>query len=354
MRASAFVSVCLSSLSSFAACGGSLNTPSDGGSDASGDAKKPGDAAADGAPAASCDDAGTCVAAFVFSRMLAGDSDRNLIASPTAWALYGDDIDGKTTTANSTDVCQRASGAPASVQIDGQNGIDNSFGENILPIIESVLGNSSLSLGWSTGIGSGQTYAPILRVDGLGGAQDYATLGGGAMLGMPFAGKFDGKDVWPISSQSIVNGDVTKPILAFSGSMTARVYKSAPTDGSLPLLLFVGGGAVMLPIKHLVVHASMPPNNATANGGVLSGLVLVADMQGAMRQLLGNVSPQLCSGPTWDGIAAQIAQAADILSDGTQDPSKPCEAVSIGLGFEGTMVAIGQAQNDPPGPAACP
>ena len=335
-----------------AACGGSVST-GDGGTDSGGGDGKAPDAGAD-AVTTTCDDAGACFAALAFSRVFAGDSDRNLITNANAWAQYGDDIDGKTTFASSTDVCQRASGAPAAVQTDGNAGIDNSFGENILPIVESVLGNSSLSLGWSTAIGAGQTYAPILRVDGLGSAQDYASLGGGAMLGMPLAANFDGKDVWPISSQSVIGNDATKPALALPGTMTARVYRSTPTDGSLPLLLFVGGSTVLLPIKHLVVHATIPPDNATATDGVISGLVTVADMQESMRQLLGTATTQVCSGSTWDAIAAQIAQAADILQDGTQDPNKPCDAVSIGLGFEGTAIIVGQVQNDPPGPAACP
>jgi len=336
-----------------AACGGSVSTPDGGADSGGGDGKAPPDGGAD-AVATTCDDAGSCFAALAFSRVLAGDSDRNLIANANAWKQYGDDIDGKTTTGSSTDVCQRASGAPAGVQIDGNAGIDNSFGENVLPIIETVLGNSSLSFGWSTAIGAGQTYAPILRIDGLGGAQDYASLGGGAMLGMPLPANFDGKDVWPISSQSVIGNDAAKPALALPGTMTARVYRSTPTDGSLPLLLFVGGGTVLLPIKHLVVHATIPPDNSTATDGVISGLVTVADMQESMRQLLGAATTQVCSGSTWDAIAAQIAQAADILQDGTQDPGKPCDAVTIGLGFEGTAIILGQVENDPPGPAACP
>ena len=47
---------------------------------------------------------------------------------------------------------------------------------------------------------------------------------------------------------------------------------------------------------------------------------------------------------------AQIAQASDILTDGTQDPTKPCDGISIGLGFDGALVQLGTPVAPPPPP----
>jgi hypothetical protein len=60
--------------------------------------------------------------------------------SPTAdaWNQIGFNLDGKFTTATSTDVCQLVEGATPAAQDDGQNGIDNSFGENLCPILDGV------------------------------------------------------------------------------------------------------------------------------------------------------------------------------------------------------------------------
>ena len=41
----------------------------------------------------------------------------------------------------------------------------------------------------------------------------------------------------------------------------------------------------------------------------------------------------------FDGIAQQISQASDILKDGTNVPGKPCDGISIGLGFVGKKIA---------------
>ena len=60
--------------------------------------------------------------------------------SPTAdaWKQIGFDLDGKVTTATSTDVCQLVAGADPAAQDDGQDGIDNSFGENLCPIFDTL------------------------------------------------------------------------------------------------------------------------------------------------------------------------------------------------------------------------
>ncbi len=60
--------------------------------------------------------------------------------SPTAdaWKTIGFNLDGKVTTATSTDVCQLLSAAAPATQDDGQDGIDNSYGENICPIWDSL------------------------------------------------------------------------------------------------------------------------------------------------------------------------------------------------------------------------
>ena len=60
--------------------------------------------------------------------------------SPTAdaWKQIGFNLDGKFTIATSTDVCQLVPGANPAAQDDGQEGIDNSFGENVCAILDSV------------------------------------------------------------------------------------------------------------------------------------------------------------------------------------------------------------------------
>jgi hypothetical protein len=61
------------------------------------------------------------------------------------WKSIGFNLDGKCTTASSTDVCTLESGAPTSTQDDGATGIDNSYGENLCPIMEATAGAGACS-----------------------------------------------------------------------------------------------------------------------------------------------------------------------------------------------------------------
>jgi hypothetical protein len=86
------------------------------------------------------------------------------LATPTtgAWKQMGFNLDGKVTTATSTDVCQLVAGAEPAEQDDGQDGIDNSFGENICPILNTL----DMPAQCSTGL-SRRPSSPTRRVPAL-------------------------------------------------------------------------------------------------------------------------------------------------------------------------------------------
>ncbi len=68
----------------------------------------------------------------------------------------------------------------------------------------------------------------------------------------------------------------------------------------------------------------------------------------------GGIQPSLCGDTLWALIEKQIMQAADIMSDGTQDIAATCDGISIGLGFTAREVQIGTAAAAPVGlPDVC-
>jgi hypothetical protein len=60
-------------------------------------------------------------------------------ATPTDWQRIGFNLDGACTTSTSTNTCALAGGAPSTTQDDGAGGIDNSFGANVCPILDSLI-----------------------------------------------------------------------------------------------------------------------------------------------------------------------------------------------------------------------
>ena len=88
------------------------------------------------APAAGTPGDGAGVVLAV-SKLYLGDTNRD--GSPNTsngWKDYGFNLDRKISTKESTDLCQPAGGgAPSAGYPDGNGGIDNSFGKNILPLL---------------------------------------------------------------------------------------------------------------------------------------------------------------------------------------------------------------------------
>ena len=84
------------------------------------------------------------------------------------------------------------------------------------------------------------------------------------------------------------------------------------------------------------------------DAGTISGVVATEEMVDAFSKAIGTLSPTLCGGPTLESIKQTIRQASDILVDGTQDPNKECNAVSIGIGFEAVKVTLSGTAVDPP------
>jgi hypothetical protein len=83
-------------------------------------------------------------------------------------------------------------------------------------------------------------------------------------------------------------------------------------------------------------------------GGVLNTEELVTEIKkvGALMNI--------CDTAAFDNIVTEVRRASDILSDGTQNPAKVCDGISIGLGFEMKPAQIGDVGAAIPPGAVCP
>jgi hypothetical protein len=90
---------------------------------------------------------GTMAVSLSLTGVDLGDVDASGVASTSAWKSIGYNLDGKCTTSTSTDVCTLATGAPLQAQDDGVNGVDNSYGENLCPVMETLAGGYPCSSG---------------------------------------------------------------------------------------------------------------------------------------------------------------------------------------------------------------
>ena len=125
----------------------------------------------------------TTTSTFAVTDLFLGESDRQGNLNPSAWKSYGYNIDGKITDKNSTDVCTRFQGAGSNVQVDGTGGTDNSFGANILPIIQNV-GQATPSATITKAIHDGG-FTLMLNITGLSADAKQTATG---LTGQLFAG----------------------------------------------------------------------------------------------------------------------------------------------------------------------
>ncbi len=288
-------------------------------------------------------------AIFVMSRIFLGETDRAGVANTAAWRDYGLNLDGKTSTRESIDVCTGVVGASTDVANDGACGRDNAFGNRIIPFLQSLISSKISSQVSAVIVEGGPTM--LVKVEGLSRDDTSypvtASLFSGASLGR--APKFDGTDVWPVSPTSVLAGDITQPL-----AITAKAYVAGDT------LVITGTGTLDLPIggaPGLVVHVHGPvvtmalsEDHRSATGGTIAGVLDLEETVEGFGAVAGSISQSLCGGEAWASVAKQIRQAADILLDGTNEPGHTCTGISLGIGFEAKPALLGPLANPLPPP----
>jgi hypothetical protein len=286
---------------------------------------------------------GTGTTVLAIKKLYLGDTNRDGTANKVnGWKQYGYDIDGLASTATSTDLCKpRNNNAAKNVYPDGDKGIDNSFGKNILTIILGIASDASAKV--NQGLGQGK-FTIMLSMDKLGAGTDYKAIntklyGGGDLLASP---KFDGSDKWPVI-QELLNDplDVGSAKVQFPSAYIVKNTWVSGTKGEVVLNLSVSGFTLALPIGSAVITMELSADHKSATKGTIAGVLPTDTLTSELKKIAGAFDPSLCKGPTIDSIVSQIEQASDILSDGSQDPSKECDGISIGLGFDAGLVQLG-------------
>jgi hypothetical protein len=116
------------------------------------------------------------------------------------------------------------------------------------------------------------------------------------------------------------------------------------SPASLSLNLSIGGQSLTVNISSALITFD-PKSAGSVTNGTIAGTIIATDLVNQLQGVAGSISTSLCSGSAFNSIAQQILQAADIIIDtGSGNVSNvagtACNGISIGLGFEGTEIAI--------------
>ncbi|MBM4359984.1 MAG: hypothetical protein FJ096_17915 [Deltaproteobacteria bacterium] len=286
---------------------------------------------------------------FAVEKLFLGDTDRTGSPNADAWELYGYNLDGKVSDATSTDLCKPRAGAlPKTVKTDGKGGLDNAFGKLLMPIIGSLASDATVRINENIADGS---FTILMKLDTLGGKANYIDIPAALFVGTQLGGpaKFDGSDKWPIVPELLSDPkDLNSSKVKFPASYVANNTWVSGSKSDLDLQLSVAGFSLTLNIANAIITMDLAGDRKAATNGIIAGVIPVEPLIAQLKKIAGGFSPELCTGSTFESIAESIRQAADILEDGSQNPSKECNAISIGLGFEAKPAQLGTVSDPTP------
>lgn len=260
------------------------------------------------------------------------------------WKSVGFNLDGIDTTTTFTNLCQPNDGAMASMVFpDGNQGIDNSFGENLLPTLLGV--DPTWVSDINTGITNG-TFNVLLEVDCLPQAGDAPVLTtkffGATPLGsMP---KFDGTDKWPVEPELLTNpkdpesSSIVFPASSVKGN-TFDTGKNQTMVLTIPVNSPNGTTSIKLTLYAAELTMTLSADRKSATGGMIGGVLNTQEFAAEIQKVAYLYN--LCGSSLIGGLITQVEQASDILADGTQDTTKTCDGISIGFTFEMSQAQIG-------------
>jgi hypothetical protein len=295
---------------------------------------------------------------LAFSRLLLGETDRQGVKDSQAWKSYGYNLDGIVSTKTGTNHCKGVVGSiKSSVQTDGDGGIDNSFGANLIPIFGALADSPSQQA--TEAILDGRHTVLLRMTEYNGGIDDsgiQAALYQGAPRGAPPV--WNGSDSWPVAAESVNAADLNQPKIVIGQSyVSGGVFVASPPIAELPLLIGLAGFPLSLSIHNAILTMNISGSGSSVSGtnGTLAGILDTEQLIFELKKIIGGFDPSLCNSGTFDSIAMQIRQASDIMTDGTNgNPNVTCNAISIGLGFDASAVVLGGvAPPEPPQPDPC-
>jgi hypothetical protein len=337
LLAASLATACSSGDETSTSTGGTIPPPVHAGPPAAGPAKAPD---------------GTGSATFAVSRYFLGDTD--LDGKPSTvngWKKFGFDLDGKISTSASTDLCKPDRAMVSSVgRRDGTDGIDNAFGESILGVLRGLNANFADDTNKALAAG-GSTL--LFDLEKLGAGPDYNPLPGRFYVGTALGTTplYDGSDAWPVRSDLLADpADITTTKVRFPDAYVVDGTWVGHADGDIPLALHglpSSATPVHFVIHHAVVTLTLDASHDGVARGTLAG-ILSSDLLVVEANRLGReIDLTFCTDDYHASIDQIVRSAADILTDGTQDPARTCDGVSIGLGFEAKRVQLG-APTAPP------
>jgi hypothetical protein len=275
------------------------------------------------------------------------------------WKKIGLNVDGKVSTADSTDLCMPNSmGDPVDVYPDGDDGIDNSFGKNLLPSVVGLYPEWPDDVNNFLAVGQFNALMKMYCLPPTGDAELTTKVFGGTDLAdVPTTPKYDGTDKWPVAPELLANlEDPESSTIVFEkSSVVGSTFDSGKNETfifTIPMDYAGNFTSIKLTLYAAQITMTLSEDRKSATGGRIGGVLDANEFIEQVKKI--GWMFDICDESVFDDVIAQVLRASDIMTDGTQDPTKYCDGISIGIEFDMKEVQLGDVGPPADIGMACP
>lgn len=282
----------------------------------------------------------------------------SLDQSGDRWRRFGLDLDGMNTASIGDPAeCVAADGNPV---LDGDKGIDNSFGQNVLPTVVGLIACLEDNIALNQGLGFGTVLlrlrewngtpndakvdvSVLSAVDGTSlqdvtglewGGADGATLmqPGGTGEAPPPA--WDGEDVFFVDPSSLVAGQLSHPLVWKTDAYIRDGRVVLPVDTAATFVFLTGPGYFSISVNGFLL-ADISEDGQILEKGLLAGRFSAGELVDTLAPL------GICDETFRNGVTSLLTNNLDLRIDpALGSPDEPCTATSVAFSFQGIRAKI--------------
>jgi hypothetical protein len=302
-------------------------------------------------PSSTSSDADDVEAVFAFRNV-------SLDQSGDRWRRFGLDLDGMNTTSISDAAeCVAVNGNPS---LDGNKGIDNAFGQYVLPTVVSLISCLEDNIALRQGCGEGTV---LLRLRGWNGTPNDAKVdvsvlsavdgtslddvsgvewGGweGATLMLPGLTAeapdpaWDGEDYFFIDPSSLVAGNLDRPEVGKSDAYIRDGRVVLPVDTGATFVFLTGPGSFSIAINGFLI-ADISEDGQTLEKGLLAGRFPAGKLIETLEPL------GICDESLRGSVVGLLTDNLDLrIEPDVGSPGDECTATGVAFSFQGIRARI--------------
>jgi hypothetical protein len=282
----------------------------------------------------------------------------SLDQSGDRWRRLGLDLDGMNTASIGHDAeCVAANGNPP---LDGHKGIDNAFGQFVLPTVVSLISCLEDNIALNQGLGRGTALlrlrdwngtpndakvdvSVLSAVDGTslddvssvewGGPDGASLMLSGATTDAPDP-YWDGEDYFFVDPSSLVAGDINRAEIEKTDAYIRDGRVVLPLDTAASFVFLTGPGSFSISVNGYLI-ADISEDGQTLEKGIIAGRFPAAELIAT----LGPVG--ICDESLRDSVIRQLTNNLDLRVDpGEGNPDDECSASGVAFSFQGIRARI--------------